>query len=189
VSDRLHEPINKLVERIRRDTGARVPDVDPGGPGPMARLLLVLKTPGAQGALLTGLLSPTKNEDATARNLRKFMDIADLEEDICLFWNAVPWDIGERRSVTNGELERGAEYLSTLAGMMPEIGVVVAMGRDAQRACELAGVNAIRTCNPSTQGLYGGGVDRSLQFRAALEIAARLAQWPGTLTALRGDRF
>jgi hypothetical protein len=78
-----------------------------------------------------GVLSPTKCDDPTARNLRTALERAGLDEDDCLFWNAVPWHV-ERGAVTR-HLRLGAGYLAALVDLLPDLAVVVAMGRTAQR--------------------------------------------------------
>jgi len=104
VSD-AHSGIRGLVADIRREKGS-VPDVDPDGPGSDARVVLVMLTPGpAQGgAQMTGVLSPTKNSDQTALNLRQLLREAQLDERICVFWNAIPWSLGARREPTDDEV-------------------------------------------------------------------------------------
>lgn len=105
--------INALVERIRLEKGCRCPDIDPDGPGSAARVVMVLLTPGPAdgGATMTNVLSPTKNWDQTALNLRAMMAEAGLSEDICVFWNAVPWSLDRRRDPSTAELSDGAAYL------------------------------------------------------------------------------
>lgn len=103
--------IRRPVRRIRRQTGRSVPDVDPDGPGDGARVLMVLRDPAELGALTTGYLSPTKNTDATARNQKRLMREAGLREEVCLFWNAVPWDL-LGANPTAADKRRGAAYLA-----------------------------------------------------------------------------
>jgi hypothetical protein len=170
-----HAKIRSLVRRIRRETGSAVPDVDPDGPGTAARVLLVARDPGEKGALVTGVLSPSKNPDATARNLLRAMEEAKLPERICVFWNAVPWALGGRRTPNREELRRGVGYLHDLVALLPNLRAVVALGRDAQTACRLAGLDAIAVCHPSPLGLYGRGANRWDELVAGLRDAAALA--------------
>ena len=171
-----HAKIDRLVARIRQENSAAAPDVDPDGPGQGARVLMVARDPGEKGALVTGVLSPTKNPDATARNMVRLMREAGLPEDICLFWNAVPWALGGRRSPRADELRRGIAYLTELVALLPELRAVVALGRDAEVACRMAGLDAIGVCHPSPLGLYGGGANRWAAHREGLIRAAALAK-------------
>src|SRR5205814_4628509 len=100
---------------------------------------------------------PTKNDDQTARNMRKLMAEAGLDDDSCVFWNAVPWALQGRRPPTAAEIRRGAEYLHDLYDLITPKPAVVAMGREAQRACELAGISATSTWHPSPLGLARQG--------------------------------
>lgn len=175
--------IRTLVRKIRRETGRRVPDCDPVGPGKTAHVLIVLRDPGDAngGALRTGVLSPTKNDDATARNLRVLMRRAGLLESVCLFWNAVPWDL-ERRNPTAADKRRGASYLRALLGELRSLKVVVASGTDAQEVCDLAAIRSVpvlRVCHPSNRGLSGGTAgaraSRIEDYIDKLKDAARMA--------------
>lgn len=168
--------VSALVERIRLETGKRVPDVDPDGPGSGALVLLVLIAPSSPGALDTNVVAPSKNQDAIARNQQRLLAEAGLDEAICTWWNAVPWDTGDRPKPTAEDVRRGAPHLSELVGMMADLRAVVAMGRIPQRACRLAGIDAISSPNPSPLGLYGGGANRWDECRAALAEAARRAR-------------
>jgi uracil-DNA glycosylase len=108
--------------------------------------------------------------------MTKLMKEAGLSESVCVFWNAVPWALGGRRRPNAAELERGAWYLKELVALLPDLRAVLALGRDAQRACALAGVVSINVCHPSPLGLYGGGANRVDEHRAGLARAAALAQ-------------
>lgn len=179
-----HSGIRLLVDRIRRETGLRVPDVDPRGPGADARVVIVMLTPGqAQGgAKSTGLVSPTTNSDQTALNLRQLMHEAGLAEGSCVFWNAVPWVLDRRRDPTDHEFVRGVEYLSAFLKLVPEWRAVVAMGRVAQEACRRAGVAAIEVWSPSPLAVARPGVrpsikaQRWIQTREGLKRAAAQAR-------------
>jgi N utilization substance protein B len=150
-------PILELVERIRRETGLPVPTIPPDSPGTSAGTVLVLRDPGELGARATGVLSPWVNEDRTALNMRQLLAAAGLGPTDCLFWNAVPWHLEGRRKPTSEEIKRGARYLHDLYGLMRSRPVVVGMGNEAKRACELAGIPAIGTWHPSPLGLARQG--------------------------------
>jgi uracil-DNA glycosylase len=161
-------PLDALVERICLETGRPVPITDPDGPGQQARVLIVLRDPGELGARKSGVLSPVKNDDQTARNMRRLLAEAGLELDVCLFWNAVPWALEGRRKPRAGEVTRGATYLRELVGLLPNLRAVIAMGREAQDACRQAQVPAIEVCHPGPLGLHGGPTAAAAQRRRTL---------------------
>jgi hypothetical protein len=169
-TDRRHDPIRALVRRIRRETRFAVPDVDPNGPGTAADVLVVLRDPGL-GALTTEFLSLQNPDQTTANQLRLFA-AAKLPLEICLWWNAGPWDLGGL-DPTSADLSRGAGYLQELIALMERPPVVVACGNVAHDACERAGIAPIKICHPSSRGLYGGGVNREPAYVAGLAKAAR----------------
>ena len=83
------------------------------------------------------------------------MEEAGLTERVCLFWNAVPWDLGGRNPRVE-DLRGGARYLKELVRLLPDLRVVVALGAHAQRACLMAQIDAIPVHHPGNQGLSGG---------------------------------
>jgi hypothetical protein len=178
VVDARHESIKKLVRRIRSEMNSAVPDIDPDAAGIDAHVLVVLRDPGRLGALTTNYLSVLKNPDRTAANQRRLFTAAKLPIEACLFWNAIPWDLGGRAPRTS-DLETGARYLIEHISLMPHPPVVVACGREAQQACARAGVEAINICHPSDRGLRGGGVNREPAHIAGLQEAARRARFRG----------
>jgi len=155
--------------------------VDPDGPGSGAAVVMVLLTPGPArgGAQMTGVLSPTRNTDQTALNLRQLLGESGLRESLCVFWNAVPWALDRRRGPTSHELEKGAAYLKEFLGLVPGRRAVVALGLIAQKACRMAGVEAIDVPSPSPLAVSRPGARptakarRWTQLRSGLEAAAR----------------
>ncbi len=164
--DARHAPIRDLVRRIRRERDAAVPDVCASGRGIDADVLVVLRDPGRLGALKSNYLC-VYNADATAANQRRLLAAAKLPLEACVFWNAVPWDLGDR-ILGGSDLRAGSGYLSELIALMLRPPIVIACGEDAQEACALAGLEAIEICHPSNRGLRGGGVDRELAHLAGL---------------------
>jgi len=169
--DARHAPINRLVRRIRRERKAAVPDVDPQGPGVDAAVLVILRDPGRLGALATSYLS-VRNPDRTAANQQRLLAAAHLPLEVCLFWNAVPWDLGDRNP-TSSDLEVGAGYLLDLLGLMTEPPTAVACAEAAHNVCARARLDAIEICHPSDRGLHGGGTNREPAHLAGLKEAAR----------------
>ena len=166
-----YAPIRDLVRRIRRERDAAVPDVCASGRGIDADVLLVLRDPGRLGALKSNYLC-VYNADATAANKRRLLTAAKLPPEACLFWNAVPWDLGGR-NLRGSDLRAGSRYLTALVTLMLRPPIVIACGIDAQKACALAGLDAIGICHPSNRGLRGRGVNREPEHLAGLRKAAR----------------
>lgn len=178
-----HAAIRSLVHRIRNETKRAVPDVDPSGPGAGARVVMLMLTPGPAegGAQATNVLSPTRNSDQSALNLRKLMREAGLDEGSCVFWNAVPWALDRRRDPTPDELTRGAAYLTDFLSLLPEHRAVVALGLVAQRACRLVGIASIDVPSPSPLAVAEPGArpnpksERWVKIREGLRRAAAVA--------------
>lgn len=169
--------IRELVQRIRDERGACVPNVDPDGPGIDAGVLIVLKTPNERGSLRTGLMA-TSNPDSTARNHRLMLEKGGLSDTVCVFWNAVPWNLGGREPRSE-DLQLGAGYLRELRALLPDQLSVLACGVEAQRVCALAGLEAVPLCNPSNRGLNSGGRRREKwdeHVRAYRQAAANAKQ-------------
>jgi hypothetical protein len=169
--DARYAPIRHLVRRIRRERDAAVPDVCASGRGVDVDVLVVLRDPGGLGALKSSYLC-VYNADATAANQRRLFAAATLPLEACLFWNAVPWDLGGR-NLGGSDPRAGAGYLSELIALMAQPPIVIACGNDAQEACALAGLDAIEICHPSNRGLRGGGVNREPAHLAGLRKVAR----------------
>lgn len=175
--------MRSLVQRIRNETKRAVPDVDPNGPGARARVVMLMLTPGPAdgGAQETSVLSPTRNSDQSALNLRKLMREARLDEGTCVFWNAVPWALDGRRDPTPEELTRGAAYLTNFLSLVPERRAAVALGLIAQRACRLVGIAAIEVPSPSPLAVAEPGArpnpksERWVKIREGLARAGDLA--------------
>lgn len=172
-TDPHHKQIRALVRQIRRKQRAAVPDVDPVGAGTAADVVVVLQNPGP-GALESGLLSLQNRDPTTANQLRLFA-AARLPLEICLWWNAIPWDL-EGRDLNAADCARGAGYLRQLVELMERPPIVVACGNVAHEVCRRAGLTAIEICSPSSRGLKGGGVDREPAYVAGLRRAARRAK-------------
>lgn len=179
-----HRELRALVRRIRRETRRAVPHFDPHGPGTLGRVLILLSDPGGSegGALRTGYVSPWLNNDATAQNERRLIDAAGLPRGICVFWNAMPWDLNGRKP-TSSDRRRGAVYLSALLERLPRLRAVVACGADAHLVCALADIeDVLQTCHPGNRGLNGGVKNaraaREADFIKQLRSAARRAHGP-----------
>ncbi|MEP1200761.1 uracil-DNA glycosylase [Tateyamaria sp.] len=139
---------------LRNKTGQPVPDFDPDGPLSDAEYLVVLLRPGQRGAGQTNILSPTKNDDQTARNMRELFTDAGWEMDRILFSNICPYPdpAGGNAKPTSEEIRLGTAYLRRLITLLPKLKAVALMGLDAQKAApELKnlGVKVVCTYHPS----------------------------------------
>jgi hypothetical protein len=164
------------VQRVRRETGRAVPDIDPNGPGTDARVVIILNDPGKSGALTTKVLS-INNPDRTAHNQQALFAEARLDSSICLFWNAIPWHLGApSRNPNRADKDRGAVYLADLLGLFDQEPVVVACGRHAHQVCDILGIDdAIRICHPGDQALNRDPANRANHVKGLREASQRVS--------------
>ena len=149
-------PLQDLARRIATERGAPVPDPDPLDGGVLARMLLLLETPGpAIGR--TGLVS-RDNPTGTAANLFRFLSEAGIARRDTLIWNAVPWVIhaagARNRAPRRAECAEAAAYLAPLLDRLPRLAVVVLAGRVAGEAAPAIaalrpGLRCLRVPHPS----------------------------------------
>jgi len=130
-------PVQALVDEIRQERGTEcVPYVDPESGGVRARVLCILESPAGPAALGSGMLSPD-NDDETAANVWRLYQQSGLQRSTALHWNAVPWYVGEdgrEKTVKAQEVLAGALWLDRLLDLLPELRLVVTMGKPAQQA-------------------------------------------------------
>ncbi len=126
-----------LVDQIRSDRGTEsVPYVDPDSGGVDARVLFILESPAGPAAMGSGMLS-ADNDDETAANMWRLYEQSGLARSSALHWNAVPWYVGQdglEKSVTSRDVLAGALWLNRLVDLLPQLLLVVTMGKPAQRA-------------------------------------------------------
>lgn len=130
-------PVQALVDEIRKERNTEsVPYVDPDSGGVLARVLFVLESPAGPAALGSGMLSPD-NDDETAANLWRLYEQFDVPRSVGLHWNAVPWYVGEggrEKAVTSQQTLQGALWLDRLINLLPELRLIVTMGKPAAQA-------------------------------------------------------
>jgi uracil-DNA glycosylase len=132
------EPIVRFVRDIRAERqDESVPDIDPDGGGTRSRALIVLEAPGGKATALggSGFLSPDNN-DQTAANFFALREQAGLPRQFIVHWNIVPWYVGgpgKVGNVTANDIAEGRPYLERLLELLPDVRVVVLMGRKAQK--------------------------------------------------------
>ena len=130
-------PLNSFVRQIRQQRGAgkNVPYFDPADGGVNARCLFLLEAPGPQ-AVESGFVS-RNNPDPTAGNFFELNKRAGLARESTVTWNVVPWYIGSGgriRPASAADIRSAEPYLTRLLGLLPNLSVIVLVGRKAQRA-------------------------------------------------------
>lgn len=130
-------PLEHLLEEMRStiDANRIVPHFDPLDAGINAEMLMLLEAPG--GKAVGSSFVSRDNPDPTARNLSELLQEADIDRNRTLIWNIVPWYVGTGkriRAVTAAEVEEAMPWLERLLNLLPQLKVIVLMGRKAQRA-------------------------------------------------------
>lgn len=134
-----------------------VPDFDPMDGGESAKALFLFEKPGPMTSvdrggvrIGSGFIS-RDNDDPTAEITFRFMQEAGLDRSITTVWNMVPWWNGTR-VITAGELRAGMGALDRLLNLLPDLRVVVLVGRKAGRArshIEKRGLPVLESVHPS----------------------------------------
>lgn len=137
-------PLNDWVEdlRGRLGDGGAVPWFDPASGGVGARSLFLLEAPcqksmGVEAELRrtgSGIIS-IDNDDPTAQNCWTLRAEAALPYRESVHWNVVPWYLGTADRIAapgRTEIQRAAPFLHEVITMLPDMEVVVPMGRKAQ---------------------------------------------------------
>lgn len=177
-------PLTQFVEQIRIERpGDVVPWFDPDDGGVRARLLLLFEAPGPQ-ARGTDFIS-VENPDPTARNTFELREEAGVSPDEVLHWNIVPWFVskGTRiRPVTTNEVSQGVACLARLIGLLPNLRVILAMGRKAERGLGLLPMNLYpqvhrhATWHTSAQ-VFNRRPHRREEVLQSLRDARNVARW------------
>lgn len=140
--ERLHEPhvapLNTLVRELResRGGGETVPWFDPDGGGVNSKTLMLFESPGPRSTAAkgSGIITPDNN-DGTASNTFLLRDEAGLRRDELLHWNIVPWYIPAGTKTgkpTEADLAGGARFLQQVLCLLPNLKVIVLVGKFAQ---------------------------------------------------------
>jgi uracil-DNA glycosylase len=179
------DPLLDYVRRLRRSvakTGHTMPTPNPEGPLSQARVLFVLRDPGAtetSGANETGITDPFVNRDPSAIRFCKSIREANIDPTVCVWWNAMPYHLGYSGPLREPDVSAGARYLRGFIERFDDLRVVVAMGKGAHQVMsrllsedmELPPV--IKTPHPL---IYGTGASaRMTELRQKLRKVARLA--------------
>lgn len=139
-AERIYEshvaPLNKYVEELRDRGFGEVPYIDPLSGGLNSRILFLFEKPGPKSANLgSGFLS-RNNDDPTAEAVWKFQTNLGFRYCDLVFWNSVPGWNGQRK-IYKQERRRGGEALVDFIELLPDLEVIVFVGRSAQRAEKL----------------------------------------------------
>lgn len=132
------EPLAKFAAALRLRHDIEVPDFDPLDGGIRARILFLKEKPGPMtsasrsGRVGSGFIS-RDNDDPTAEATFRFMEQAGIRREDTLMWNVVPGWNGTRK-ITRKELIDGVAEVRNLMSLLPDIEVVVLVGRKAAQA-------------------------------------------------------
>lgn len=128
-----------LADRIATQQGVPLGDVpypDPDHGGVDASVLFVLTAPSPRSMRSTGgsgLLS-LENDDNTAARSHREIDAVGLPWDRLVHWNAVPFPPADGDVPSTREISIGAGWLRQLLPLLPQLRVVVLLGRVPERA-------------------------------------------------------
>ena len=166
---RLHDAhisaITDLVDELCLIGRGFIPYVAPLYGGVNAEVLLVFQDPGpkTQSDGGSGMLC-AENDDPTAELFSNCLDAAGLDVARTITWNAYPWYIN--KSPTASQLDAGIMPLRRLLKLLPDVSVVMLMGRRAEdswarfrkRYPTASGSYAvIPSLHPSGRGITRGG--------------------------------
>lgn len=132
------EPLARFAADLRVRYNIEVPDFDPLDGGVRARILFLKEKPGPMtsasrsGRVGSGFIS-RDNDDPTAEATFRFMEQAGIRREDTLMWNVVPGWNGTRK-ITRQELKEGVAEVRNLISLLPDIEVVVLVGKKAARA-------------------------------------------------------
>ncbi|WP_180970066.1 uracil-DNA glycosylase [Deinococcus planocerae] len=132
-------PLNRWAEQVQAKSGRWVPFFDPEDGGVSARVLLLLETPGP--AVSRTHFVSVDNPDGTAENLRCLLHLSGLRRRDVAVWNAVPWQMSAGVVVTPrpGQYADAVSLTRQVLGLLPDLRVVVLVGRHAGKVWPLIG--------------------------------------------------
>lgn len=127
-------PLNRWVEAQAGGTRA-MPYFDPLDGGVGASVLVLLEAP-ARHAMQPRFVS-RDNPGPAQRNLKRFLEQAQLERAETVLWNTVPWlqplEAAPLR-LRASDIRNGIALLGEVLGLLPCLRVVVCAGRTARQA-------------------------------------------------------
>lgn len=147
-------PLSRFAERLKEEGRGEVPYFDPLDGGTNARVLFLMEKPGPMTVASTpggsGFIS-RDNDDPTATATFQFMLDAGVERGLSIIWNTIPWWNGVVK-IEHEEHVLGTARLEGLFDILPNLSVVVFVGRRAERARETVkarGLQLILSTHPS----------------------------------------
>lgn len=172
----------QFVQRMREAKGPdhAIPDFDPLDGGADARLLYLLEAPGRR-AVASGFIS-RNNPDETARNFFLLNAEAQIDRQLAVIWNAVPWYIGTQtkiRAARRVDVREADAWLVELLALLTRLRVVVFVGQKALHAQGVVrrtrpDVAIIRTPHPSPLFINRAPGNRDRLLSLMRELSARL---------------
>lgn len=151
-------PLSDFAASLRtKDQDAYVPDFDPLDGGVGAKILFLMEKPGPMtdhtkvGRRVGSGFVSRDNDDPTAEAVWHFMVEAGIERKLSVIWNAIPW-WNKKRGITRDEQVAGIAQLLPLISLLPDLRVVVGVGRRAEEAkavVERSGLQFINSAHPS----------------------------------------
>lgn len=189
LSEPSHVPLTAYVQHLRerlQHRGLDLPDLDPVGGGTQARILCLLEAPGGKavgGRGGSGFVS-MDNNDQTAQTVFQMTRQAGVDRASLLLWNIVPWYVGDEervRGVRPDEVEEGREHLRELMKLLPELRVVITLGRPAALGWSTLApaypqVTTLTTWHPSGQAL-NAHPGRRAHVLSTLQLAQQMAEY------------
>lgn len=189
IRDRHVAPINALADRVADAEGiARglVPYVDPQMGGVEATVLALLDNPStkAEAGTGSGLLS-LENNDGTAKFCAEQYNAFGLTPGEVVHWNVAPALIAGTKNGGSSadERVRGARWLRDLLELLPNLQVVLLMGRNAEDGWKRSGLSPAgivipdRVPHPSSRGM--SNPDAHLRLHRGLVATMTALHGPG----------
>ena len=127
-------PLTQFVEDLQARNVGEVPWFDPLDGGVKAKALFLLEKPGPMTVEPegSGFIS-RDNDDPTAEAIHTFMLDAGLDRKDVVIWNVIPaWN--GTRDITGPELSAGINHLGALIDLLPDLRLVMIVGRKAAKA-------------------------------------------------------
>ena len=129
------KPLTDYVVALRDNLGEHyhIPNFDPCDGGVHARVLFLLEAPGPKASKFAS----SNNPDPTAKNLWNLIHDAGIARADTLIWNIVPWYVGTGKHilpVNSADIRQALPYLEELLALLPNLQMIVLVGRKAQLA-------------------------------------------------------
>ena len=183
------QPINELVERLREQHAPRsVPCVAPASAGVGARVLALVRAPGAASdpaAGGSGLLS-LEDDDPGAERLHALITDAGIDPAMVLPWGAAPYPVAGGEPLSTPDVKAGRAALEALVPLLPRLRSVVLHGKDAEAVWSaFAGANRSALLGVRVEPVTFGTDDEALSKHRASRLRRLAATYASVADALR----